>query len=359
MIKRREFLAGISGIGALGLGGCGLFADPQRLRILALSGSLPSKVIKQFEQELSKATELKTAKSPQELWEELQKNQELDKIPQVMTLGDAWLDIAIDKKLILPIPANALTQISQWQKLDPRWQKLVTRNGKVWGIPYRWGSTSIAYRADKLKFEITSWSDLWRPELKRKLTLPDSDREVIGLVLKKLGYSYQTADLKSIQNLEAELQQLNDRVLTYTSDSYLQTLLNDDSYAAVGWSQDMHKVQQQDPQVKVVIPNDGTALWSDLWVLPAKADRSNLSAAYNWMNFSLQPSIAAQITALTSAATTSAALEQVPNNIKSDPVRFPPEAVLAKSEILLPLSDATSKQYQEIWKKVRAIKTQA
>jgi len=26
---------------------------------------------------------------------------------------------------------------------------------------------------------------------------------------------------------------------------------------------------------------------------------------------------------------------------------------------LLPLSDATSKQYQEIWEKVRAIKTQA
>jgi len=359
MIKRREFLAGISGIGALGLGGCGLFADPQRLRILALSGSLPSKVIKQFEQELSKAAELKTAKSPQELWQELQKNQELDKIPQVMTLGDAWLDIAIDKKLILPIPVPALTQISQWQKLDPRWQKLVTRNGKVWGIPYRWGSTSIAYRSDKLKFEITSWADLWRPELKRKLTLPDNDREVIGLVLKKLGYSYQTADLKSIQNLEAELQQLNDRVLTYTSDSYLQTLLNDDSYAAVGWSQDMHKVQQQDPQVKVVIPNDGTALWSDLWVLPAKADQSNLSAAYNWMNFSLQPSIAAQITALTSAASTSSALEQVPNNIKSDPIRFPSETILAKSEILLPLSDATNKQYQEIWKKVRAIKAQA
>jgi putative spermidine/putrescine transport system substrate-binding protein len=350
MIKRREFLIGIS---ALGVGGCSLFADPQRLRILSLSGSLPSKVIGQFEKEFSKATELKAAKNPQELWEELKKEQEAEQVPQVMGLGDAWLDEAIAKKLIQPFSTQALAQITQWQKLAPRWQQLVSRNGQVWGIPYRWGTTAIAYRTDKLKFEINSWADLWRPELKRKLTLPNDSREVIGLVLKKLGHSYQTADLSAIPNLEAELKQLHDQVLNYTSDSYLQILLNDDSFAAVGWSQDMRKVQLQNPdQVTVVIPTDGTALWSDLWVLPAKADKANLPFAYNWMNFCLQPAIAAQITSLTDAATTSSALEQVPNNVKSDSIRFPAEATLAKSEVLLPLSESTSKQYQQLWTKI-------
>lgn len=43
--------------------------------------------------------------------------------------------------------------------LYPRWQQLVTRNaegmvdprGKVWGVPYRWGCTVIAYNEQKLR----------------------------------------------------------------------------------------------------------------------------------------------------------------------------------------------------------------
>ena len=235
------------------------------------------------------------------------------------------------------------------------WQQSVTRNNQVWGIPYRWGATAIAYRSDKLKFEITQWADLWRPELKLKLTLPDDAREVIGLVLKKMGLRDQPENLVErpdlLAKLTQELKRLNSQVLTYSSDNYLQSLLADDTLAAVGWTSDMFKAQRTNPSLKVVIPQDGTLLWSDIWVIP-KGEVA--IAAMEWINFCLMPEIEAQITSLTDAVSVSSELDQVPASVKSDSIKFFSQDILAKSELMSPLPPSTLMQYKDIWTKLRS-----
>ncbi|MFM7579284.1 MAG: ABC transporter substrate-binding protein, partial [Microcystaceae cyanobacterium] len=83
------------------------------------------------------------------------------------------------------------------------------------------------------------WADLWRPEVTQQLALVDQPREVIGLTLKKLGYSYNTPDLKAVPNLAAQLQTLQAQVKFYSSQYYLQSLLNRDVAIAVGWSNEI------------------------------------------------------------------------------------------------------------------------
>ncbi len=357
-MDRRKFLV-LGGAAIASIGGCQLsnpFDQRDRLKITGLLGAIPSKVINQFEAASQLKTEFKAENLPSKLWQELQNYPNAkDKAPHLTSIGDAWLDLAIAQSLIQPIAPNLLAQIPQWQKLSPIWQKSVTRNNQVWGIPYRWGATAIAYRSDKLKFDIMQWSDLWRSELKQKLTLPDDAREVIGLVLKKIGQSYQQENLTENQEIFAkltqELKSLHSQVLTYTSDNYLQSLLADDALVAVGWTSDMYKAQRQNPNLKVVIPQDGTALWSDLWVMP-KGEVPVTAAV--WMNFCLTPAIAAQITSLTDAVSPSSELDQVPASVKADPIKFFPQEILAKSEVLLPLSQPTVQQYKDLWTKMRA-----
>jgi putative spermidine/putrescine transport system substrate-binding protein len=353
-MRRQDFLIGSAAIAIAGaLGGCSLFADPKRLRILGLTGAIPSKVLKEFETKYSKPTELKTEATPEAIWKLLKETSEPDKIPDVASLGDAWLDSAIAQNLISPINP---TQITQWSKLSPIWQQAATRNGQVWGIPYRWGMTAIAYRTDKLSSPITSWADLWRSELTGKVTLPDDAREVIGLVLKKLGQFYKTPDLKVIAALKTELQQLQAQVLTYTSDTYLQPLLIGDSWAAVGWSQDMIKAMEQNPDIAIVIPSEGTAMWTDMWVIPQKASRpDNQIFTQNWLNFCLEPAIANQITALTASTATNADASLLPKSVTSDPIKFPNPHVLAKSELILPLSEITKQEYLQTWENLRKL----
>ena len=357
-MDRRKFLV-LGGAAIASLGGC-QFSNPfdqrDRLRITGLLGAIPSKVINQFEAKYPQKIEFKAENLPSKLWQEIQNYpNSKDKIPHVTSIGDGWLDLAIANSLIQPIAPNFLEKIPQWQKLSPIWQQSVTRNNQVWGIPYRWGATAIAYRSDKLKFDITQWSDLWRAELKSKLTLPDDAREVIGLVLKKMGQSYQQENLLENQDLAStltkELNSLNSQVLTYTSDNYLQSLLADDALVAVGWTSDMYKAKRQNPNLKVVIPQDGTALWSDIWVMPR--GESAIVAA-EWMNFCLTPAIAAQITALTDAVSPSNELDLVPASIKAEPIKFFPKEILAKSELIAPLSPSAMLQYQDLWSKMRS-----
>ncbi|NUN64071.1 extracellular solute-binding protein [Pseudanabaena biceps] len=357
-MDRRKFLAGAA-IAAIS-GGC-QWSNPleqrDRLKILGLLGAIPSKVISQFEANYPQKIEFKAENLPSKIWQELQDFSKSEStaskppanLPQLVSIGDAWLDQAIARSLIQPLTPELLAKMPYWSQLAPRWQQSVTRNNQVWGIPYRWGATAIAYRRDKLDFRIQQWSDLWRPELKNKLTLPDDAREVIGLASKKMGQSYQPSELSD--SLRQELKSLHSQVLTYSSEHYLQSLLSTDTLAAVGWSSDMYKVKRQNPDLEVVIPQDGTALWSDVWVIP----KGEVAIAVgDWMNFCLTPAIAAQITALTDAVSTSSDLTQVPDSVKANSIKFFAPEVFAKSDLIEPLSPALLTQYQDLWTKMRS-----
>lgn len=65
------------------------------------------------------------------------------------------------------------------------------------------------------------WSDLWRPELARKISMIDSPREIVGTVLKYMGASYNTTNIESqvfggkqavLQQLEKLVQQVRERI---------------------------------------------------------------------------------------------------------------------------------------------------
>ncbi len=349
-MKRRGVCLGLL---ALGVGGCRSLSGGD-LRVMALSGCLSADLLQRFERDTQLSATLQPAGDPDKLWRALQDTTlPPQRRPDIFSLSDAWLDRAIAKDLLRLIPEATIAKMEAWAQLDPRWRESATREGQVWGIPFRWGMTAIAYRRDKIKFEIADWADLWHPKLKGRVTLLNSPRETIGLVLKKLGHSYSTPDLDAIATLEGELRQLHAQALIYTSDNYLKPLLTGDSWAAVGWSSDLRQARRQDPNIAIATPASGTALWTDLWVLP-KSHRGNRAAAIEqWLTYWLQPAIALQIGILTNAAPTVPVWEQLPKGIRRDPSKFPSDEALQRSEILLPLAADTARQYDRLWRTVR------
>ena len=385
-MDRRSFLLGTSTL-ALSqlLFGCGGNKQTQ-LKVQLLKGSIPGQVVNQFHKGLQQQVQLKFApvEQIQDLFRQLQNWQQKPKatdeqgwkrfIPfrqgqktadvDLVTLGDYWLKAAIEQKLIQPLQEVQGNQLKQWSALDERWKKLVTRNdqgnldtqGKVWGAPYRWGSTVIVYNRDslqKLGWTPTDWSDLWRDEIQQRISLLNQPREVIGLVLKKLGKSYNTENLDQVPDLEKELQILNQRVRFYSSDNYLEPLIMGDTWLAVGWSTDVLPVLGRYPQLTAVIPQSGTAIWADLWVRPAGIINDTLLSD-QWIDFCWQPSTAKQISVLTKSNS------PIYTNIASDDIQEPlwsllqsDRKVFNKSEFLLPLSPLAIKQYESLFAKIK------
>lgn len=183
------------------------------LKIRSLKNAIPAQLVSKFSQDSKPSSVLQITQSAQ-LTELFALLQDWKRLPQskeqadLVMLGDYWLTLAIRQKLIRPIDSK---KFSNWSKLPERWRTLVRRNddgqldpkGKIWGTPYRWGNTVIAYRTDKFKalgWTPTDWSDLWRDELRDRISLPNNAREVIGLTLKKLGKSYNTQQLDLFSN---------------------------------------------------------------------------------------------------------------------------------------------------------------
>jgi len=290
-------------------------------------------------------------------------NSKPEPTPDLVTLGDYWLQSAIDKNLIQPLNPE---QLHRWQELPEIWQALVKRNdrgeadpdGKVWSVPYRWGSTVIVYRRDKFKslgWEPTDWSDLWREELKGRISLLDQPREAIGLTLKKLGHSYNSENLYDIPALAEELHKLHQQTRFYSDDAYLQPLIEGDTWVAVGWSTDVGPAMERYKLLASVVPQSGTALWADLWVRPASVTNGDNTLANQWIDFCLQKDKAGQFSLLAKAS--SPLLSELnpadlPQALQDNPILLPDRAILEASEFLLPLPAATVAQYQSLWRKI-------
>lgn len=372
--RRSLLLGGTTCALSLLLKSCGSSADTLRVRLL--KGSIPAQILSEFEAYLKKATvSSATSFTPevqlQQLFAQLQswkRTPAKDPSPDLVTLGDAWLEKAIQQQIIQPLnPANW----SNWATLPPRWQALVTRaddgavnpTGKVWAAPYRWGTAVITYRQDVFQERglqpPTDWSDLWRPDLKERISLPDQAREVIGLTLKKLGHSYNTIDLTQVPTLTEELRQLHQQVKLYSSNNYLQPLLLEDTWLAVGWSTDVLPLMHRGQQIAVVIPKSGTSLWSELWVRPANAPRPISKAAAEWINFCWQGTIAPQL-ALLSRASSPVLLTgdraALPSALQTNPILLPDPQVVERSEFLQPLPTSGIEQYRNAWLAMRQSK---
>ena len=384
-MKRRDFLLGTGSLAISSLFTACASRQQASLRIRLLKDSIPPQLLNEFQQKFKQIGELDLTVEAQllQLFTSLQEKpkspnwwsrlplpvgrERVSPIADLVTLGDYWLASAIEQKLIQPLDPD---QLQQWEQLPLQYQRLVRRNqqgnidlkGQVWGAPYRWGTTMIAYRRDTFKAEglkpPQDWSDLWRTELRDRISLLDQPREVIGLTLKKIDpqNSYNTQQLDKIPQLKSELKALDQQVKFYSDNTYLQPLILGDTWVAVGWSTDILPAVQRQPNIiAAVIPQSGTSLWADLWVRPSKAN-SNFSLAKDWIDFGWQPERAVLFSRFGKAASPIFAgenREELPKSIRDKQLIFPSPEVYQRSEFLLPLSPKARQEYLNLWQEIR------
>ena len=384
MLNRRIFLKQIGIVAfAAGLSGCS--SQEEILKIFLLQGSIPAQSINQFQQKNSDSPSLKFLPESQlkNLFEQLLKWEDKEEKPnnflnfsprlnqssispaRLVTLGDKWLDSAIKKSLLQPLNEQQLTQ---WAQLPQQWQSLVKRNaqgeldktGQVWGAPYRWGTTLIAYRRDKEEQfggKLTDWGDLWREQLRNRLSVIDEPREIIGLVLKQFGYSYNTEDTNVIESIKPELQRFQQQVRFYSSKHYLQPLVLGDTWAAVGWSSDIIPLMKRNPKIAAIIPPSGTSLWADLWVKPTSS--IDLPVTQKWIDFCWQEDVVKQIGLFADASSPmlfNVSSGQIPESVRNNPLLYVNREIFEKSEFIVPLPQTVEEKYIALWKQIRSEK---
>ncbi|MBE9158838.1 extracellular solute-binding protein [Nodosilinea sp. LEGE 06152] len=371
LMNRRSFLAGGLTVTAL-LAGCQRVSGPS-LRLAMLTNSVPAQLLNAFQQ-LPQGSNI--AVTPEDslvkLYGLLQQwhRQTEDSLSTAdwVSLADYWLAPAIRQELVQPLEVSTLTH---WSELAVVWPELVRRSaegmlnssGSIWAVPYRWSHLVVLYDRDRLpraSTPLATWADLLRPELRRRLVLPNHPRLVLGLAQKALGASANSEDPAVVEGLEPFLADLHSQVRVYNSDHYLEMLLVGDATAAVVWSDDALPLLKQYRNLAVAVPPEGTLLSAQLWVRPqaiAPVSEQAAATALNWLDFCLGADFATQLAIFgqgTSTRLWGAERSQLPEPLQTPPALALAPDVADQSEFLLPLSAAAEDRYSQLWQSLRS-----
>lgn len=234
------------------------------------------------------------------------------------------------QELLLPIDSN---KIKGLENLHPQFLNQPFDPGNKYSIPYFWGTLGIIYN-DKFVdgSHITSWNDLWRPELKNNIMLIDGAREVLGLALNSNGKGLNSKSNQELKAAKDKLMTLVPNVKAIVADEIKMYMINEESAVAVSFSGEAAEMLDNNEHLHYVIPEEGSNLWFDNIVMPKTA--KNIPGAYEFINFMLRPENAAQNAEYIGYATPNKAAEELlPKEITTDKQFYPTADAIEKLEV--------------------------
>ena len=232
-----------------------------------------------------------------------------------------------------------------------------------YSVPYCWGTVGILYNTrllDELGVPApTKWADLWDERLSGEILMQDSVRDAFMVALKKDGYSMNSESKDELEQAKQELLDQKPLVQAYVIDQVRDKMIGGEAAVGVIYSGEMLYIQDEvanlglDYDLEYVIPEEGTNLWLDSWVIPKNA--KNKENAEKWIDFMCRPEIAkANFEYITYPTPNKGAFELLDEEMQNNKAVFPDIDSLKNSEVYKYLGDETDAVYNELWKEVKA-----
>ena len=208
-----------------------------------------------------------------------------------------------------------------------------TVDGQVYAVPAVWGTSGLVLDTTKAA-GVKDYTDLCNADVAGKVTYRLKRPTLIGFAFAMgmdpfAAYGDETAYKDILGKVEAKLTECKPNVKTYWSggDELLNLMRSGETVASMAWDTGGWKLNAENPDITFVAPASGALGWIDTFALPAKGQADD--AAYAWINFVMQPEIAAKITAAAGNFTASAGSDEyVDDALKARyQASFPPEAV--------------------------------
>lgn len=320
-------------------------ADQIELNVFNWSEYLPQSVIDKFEENYNIKVNYSTFSSNEEMLAKLMaggSNYDL------VVASDYMVDILTKQKLIDEINKQ---NIPNFKNVGEEFTNLEFDKGNKYSVPYMWGDACIVYDESKIKDNIEGYKDLWNPKFKNSIVVLDDERAIIGMTLKKNGYSINSTDKTILDKAGSDLKALQPNIKAYDSDSPKTLLINGEAQIGYVWGAEAYLAKKENPNLKVVIPKEGLFLQQDNFVIPKNAKQKK--AAEEFINFILSPEISAEISkAFPYANPNVEAHKLMSKSVLEDIAVYPPKESVKNGEHLKDIGNG-SKLFDEVWSKVK------
>jgi spermidine/putrescine transport system substrate-binding protein len=264
--------------------------------------------------------------------------------------SDYMVAIMREKGLLHPLNKTNVPNITN---LDPIFTNTPYDPGNRYCVPFQWGTVGIGYNIKATGRELTSWNDLFDPAFKGRVALLDDARASLGAILIHLGYSPNTTN-------RTEIAKARDLILTniasiaaFAPDTGQDLLISGTVDLALEWSGDILQVSKTNPDIRYVIPDEGSFITTTYICVAGDADHAAL--AEQFVNYVLEPKVSAAISNFILYSTpNSAAIPLLNQADRENLMIYPPENVRDELFFLVDVGADNAAIYDQAWTAILA-----
>jgi Spermidine/putrescine-binding periplasmic protein len=250
---------------------------------------MPKSVLQSFQKKYGITVKQPTFSSNEEMIAKLQAG------------GTSQYDISVPSNFFIQrmIQSNMVqkidkSEIPNLKNISPAFLKRDWDPKNDYSVPYLSSPTTIAVNTATCKVKIKTYNDLINPALKGSIVCGMDERGLVGIALKALGYSSQSAVKSQILATEPWLKKLKANIISFDADSPKSEMISGDASVGLMWSGEAALAIDSNPKIRLVWPDDkGIIISVDNFVL-LKTSKKKLESEL-FINYLLDAKVSAQI----------------------------------------------------------------
>jgi spermidine/putrescine transport system substrate-binding protein len=272
------------------------------------------------------------------------------------------VEALIKMSALRPIDSSKIPNL---KNVMPQYMNTSFDPGNRFSVPYAMSITLIGYNDAKIKelgIPVDSWDMIFNPEILRKVkgkvTVLDSQRELLGAALKYLGYSVNDMDERHLQEAKTVILKAKPYWAAFNASSYIKELTLGNIWVAHGYSNDIFqadldaKAAKRKFRILHSLPKQGAVLALDSMVIHKSAPRPDL--AHLFINFMLDGRNSADLTNMIGSGNPNSDAQQyIKPEIKQIRAVFPDENAAKTLEMLKDLGARQRRAVNTLWTEIK------
>ena len=221
-----------------------------------------------------------------------------------------------------------------------------------YSVPYTWGTVGIIYNKKFVdEADVTSWNVLWSHKYEKKILMFRNSRDAFGIAQKLLGYSFNTDDEDIYLECADKLKEQRQVVKIYVMDEIFDKMIGEEAWLAPYYAGDYLTMVPDNPDLAFSVPQEGSNLFVDAMCVPTGAE--NKEAAEMYINFLNETQVAkANIEYICYSTPHQAAFEALDEETRTNPVAYPANSVMEKTEVFINLPENTNALMDHLWEEI-------
>ena len=262
------------------------------------------------------------------------------------------------------------SKLKNWKNLDSQLLLALEKYdpGNSHAIPWMWGTTGIGYNVSEIKKRmpdapVESLSMIFDPKVVSKfkdcgVMILDSATDILPAALNYLGLDPDSKTAEDLAKAADVVKAITPYIRKFHSSEYINALAGGNICLAFGYSGDVFQARDRAAKAKdkreiaYAIPKQGSLLWIDVAAIPK--DAPNVENAYRFLDFMLEPGVAAESSALTGYANgNSAATALLDKDMSENPLIYPPAEVRATFYTITAGNAEQTRERTRVWTKIK------